>query len=122
MGIVMLAGGKHLGNYYAWNYARDTLALLQSLSPRDICADVVMQSTGTALKVVKKWCFQHPRDVSGWTFLASILDRLEKSERHSATAKGLLEDVDDWKVNVKWEGAAFDAFRNLSGTRREARQ
>ena len=122
MGIVLLAGGKHLGNYYAWNYARDTLALLQSFPPTDICGDVAVQLTGTVLEGVKKWCFQHPRDVSGWTFLASILDRLRKSKSHLATANGLLEDVSDWKVVMKWEGAAFDVFTYLTGTRHEARQ
>ena len=111
LNIVMLAGGKHLANYYAWNYARDVLVLLESFM--DGCSQQ-MDMAESSLEMIKQWCFQHPRDVSGWTFLVWLIERVSGSSSRLGIVRGLLVDVDKWKCTMQWEGAAVDAFVKLT--------
>ncbi|KAL9122521.1 MAG: hypothetical protein Q9187_000921 [Circinaria calcarea] len=75
---VLRAGERHPANYHAFLYARRIVLLLERQKPEPEpeteteteTEDVRARITNT----VHKWCLAHPRDISGWGFLAFWLD------------------------------------------------
>lgn len=65
--LVLRAGERHPRNYYAWQYARDLSAELKGGQE-----GMVLRRRMTVEKVYR-WCLAHPRDISGWSFLAFLL-------------------------------------------------
>lgn len=82
MQIVMRAGDRHPRNYYAWNYARKLLALfLQSTSssfPTSI--PISTPQILSLLTSTHKYCLQHSRDISAWSFLLHLFHYLHWSD------------------------------------------
>lgn len=74
--VVFVAAERHPRNYYAWSHAR----FLVNIYPEGCDNSVV--------SAVRAWCFQHHTDISGWTFLLSLIQRMS-----SALSKVLLTDV-----------------------------
>ena len=76
--IVMNAGERHPRNYYGWNYARDVYRFLVvelgRLGFKGQGQEPLLERE--TVEGVKKWCFMHPRDVSGWAFLVWVLERV----------------------------------------------
>ncbi|KAK2000000.1 hypothetical protein LX36DRAFT_699265 [Colletotrichum falcatum] len=67
--IVMVAGERHPRNYYAWTHAR--------WLTRTFLADAEPEELSSLIQSVKKWSFRHHVDVSGWSFLAHLMERLD---------------------------------------------
>ena len=79
--VVMQAGERHPRNYYAWSYARRLWRHLFSKEAQskpeethDFRRDVKLNVWGETVHGVLRWCFAHPRDISGWSFLLFVLD------------------------------------------------
>lgn len=72
LNIVMRAADRHSRNYHAWNYARSLFTLILTTTP-PISPFIL---TLSALTQVHTWCMTHPRDISGWTFLIFLIQRL----------------------------------------------
>ncbi|KAF1967632.1 protein prenylyltransferase [Bimuria novae-zelandiae CBS 107.79] len=68
---VMKSGERHPKNYYAWQYARTLLGAAPGLLHEGDWVGLRKRLT----MQVRDWCCQHPSDVSGWMFLAWLLER-----------------------------------------------
>lgn len=106
--IVQQAGARHPRNYYSWAYARDLWALLLSEPDiarlqtqggrREVGLDAGFERPNIAywqqdapsrnkqeafisetIDSMHQWCFRHPRDVSGWSFLLFQLQHVPAS-------------------------------------------
>ncbi|KAK1730447.1 hypothetical protein CaCOL14_001070 [Colletotrichum acutatum] len=71
--VVMMAGERHPRNYYAWTHARWLTRTFLVVSELDVLVPLTQS--------VKKWSFRHHSDISGWSFLAYLIDRLGKDDR-----------------------------------------
>ncbi|KAK2027454.1 hypothetical protein LX32DRAFT_640937 [Colletotrichum zoysiae] len=67
--IVMVAGERHPRNYYAWTHAR--------WLTRTFLGDADPEELSSLIQSVKSWSFRHHVDVSGWSFLAHLMERLD---------------------------------------------
>jgi len=61
--VVRRSAQAHPRNYYAWEHARWVGAAMDG------------EESAAALRAQVGWCRRHVADVSGWTFLAWLLDR-----------------------------------------------
>ena len=117
LGIVMKAGGKHVGDYYAWNYARDVLVM--TMDRFDTTGDCrwVLDLLDESVERVKHWCFKHPRDVSGWSFLAWLIGKgVELGGDHWVEVSlACLKDVKTWQTRLSWTGEAYESFSRSAG-------
>ncbi|MCJ1388775.1 hypothetical protein MMC18_001625 [Xylographa bjoerkii] len=105
MDVVLLAAERHRANYHAFHYGRRLLALHPGvLSGKD--GEEVVEK-------VRKWCFAHPRDVSGWGFLAFLLshDGLMANgvERTCLMGTASLK-VQEFVVALEWKGESVEWF------------
>jgi hypothetical protein len=108
LSIIMRAGERHPRNYYAWNYARQLFA---TLSEREEGSKAEMARA--SVEVVKKWCLAHPRDVSGWAFLAFLLGRVDgvgEKERGR-----VVQDTRAFVRKYKWRGESVEWFLKVVG-------
>ncbi|KAK1672456.1 hypothetical protein BDP55DRAFT_558374 [Colletotrichum godetiae] len=71
--VVMMAGERHPRNYYAWTHARWLTKTFLVVSELDVLVSLIHSA--------KQWSFRHHSDISGWSFLAHLLDRLGKDDR-----------------------------------------
>jgi hypothetical protein len=137
LSLVLKAGERHPKNYYAFSYMRELLALLGS-SPvqysrhggcstrlensslaiesnplsRQPCS--VRQSLARALlNEMHAWCLAHPRDISGWAFLAFLLEAVDDG----LIQKTVVEKTVKFALDIVWEGEALWTFVDMSMTR-----
>lgn len=79
---VMRAADRHPRNYYAWGYARALFTHLTIIQPSKHptpTSPIPSLSSSLALSIlpsIHNWCMTHPRDISGWTFLLFLIQRL----------------------------------------------
>ncbi|OHE97066.1 hypothetical protein CORC01_07675 [Colletotrichum orchidophilum] len=97
--VVMMAGERHPRNYYAWTHARWLTKTYLVVPEPDVLVPLIQS--------VKKWSFRHQSDISGWAFLAHLLDRLGKDDRETASlvfneALGLAESLRWYNESVWW--------------------
>ncbi|MCJ1311705.1 hypothetical protein MMC25_005378 [Agyrium rufum] len=88
--VVLQAAARHKGNYHTFLYGRKLLELLESketdsTSFLQVNEAGMEKQEGSTLDVgiiweVHAWCLAHPRDISGWTFLAYLLERYAQVE------------------------------------------
>lgn len=117
--IVMRAADRHPRNYYAWGYARALFTHLTTPSPTKNPT-----STSTSphlsptfslvlpvLPLIHSWCMTHPRDISGWTFLVFLIQRLGLGPEPTSPFSGLSPDDTD-----KQDAANTEVNRILSAT------
>lgn len=119
--IVMKAGERHPRNYYAWNYARQLFRIVVRafVTRVDDYEDLVMDTSGA----VHKWCLMHPRDISGWAFLAFWMENVQEQVRSRKredlrSSEGMLEDevgrvargTRAWVEKYKWKGQSVEWF------------
>ncbi|MCJ1380515.1 hypothetical protein MMC17_003623 [Xylographa soralifera] len=116
MDVVLQAAERHTANYHAFHYGRRVLRLHPGVW---ICGD----GEGVVEKV-RRWCFAHPRDGSGWGFLAFLL-RYEGLVVDGGEEKGLIGKVSDqtreFVTAVGWKGESVEWFlREMDHTAKEA--
>lgn len=153
LSTVLTAGGRHPRNFYAWNYARELLDILAShddasseaerkapSSPRMEIRECLVEDS---VAEVRKWCFGHPRDISGWTFLAFLLremchdgtspststsataamdngssmgaERVETATAKEDAARRVVEETKDFVRKFGWKGASVEWFLKAMG-------
>ncbi|MCJ1425231.1 hypothetical protein MMC29_003119 [Sticta canariensis] len=135
LSIILTAGERHPRNYYAWNYARqllDTLAGRDDVSPKTekrapetLGIEMRKCLVEDSVAAVQKWCFAHPRDISGWAFLAFLLQELHYDRTSITTARSATENEDAPKRVVAetkefvrkfgWRGASVEWFLKAMG-------
>ena len=96
---VCKSGEQHPKNYYAWQYAR-------RLMPR-------IGSSSTKFEIVhhiKDWCYKHPSDISGWSFLLSLVPGLFPMK----TRQNLLRDVVGYAINLRAEQESLWVFIRMA--------
>lgn len=116
--VVMKAGERHPRNYYAWNYARQLYSIILGRSET-----AGVQLMNKSLVKMKKWCLEHPRDISGWAFLAFLLERTEKGGVSGGDADLVDKDkrgrvVQETKAFVRmfeWRGESVGWFLKTMG-------
>jgi hypothetical protein len=106
IGVVLKAADTHKSNYHAFLYARRVLGLVLV---KDMAIDDLV-------KRVQRWAFVHPRDISGWTFLAFLLEwNIHNCSTEAArllaveVRKEALAFVED----LSWSGLSVNAFLNI---------
>lgn len=95
--IVMVAGERHARNYYAWCHGR----WLTGLIGKDQ-EDRVLRG---AVEAVRRWCFRHHTDTSGWSFLLFLLARLDEAARSS-----VLEETCRFATSFQWTNESTWVF------------
>jgi protein prenyltransferase alpha subunit repeat containing protein 1 len=98
--VIMIAAERHPRNYYAWDHAR----WLIRNSTRDASPLAVMADD------VKEWCIRNPQDISGWTFLSSIILSInEEGDRRSESSSVLIEVLEMAK-SFRWKNESVWVF------------
>ena len=77
--IIMKAGERHRMNYYAWQYSRHFLRLIESHHSTEN-HQKLNDLASTLIAMVSEWCIKHPSDTSGLSFLLWLF-----SNDHSTT-------------------------------------
>ncbi|RDA84956.1 hypothetical protein CP532_1736 [Ophiocordyceps camponoti-leonardi (nom. inval.)] len=96
--VILISAERHARNYYAWSHAR---YLIEPMEPGSVSWSCILAQT-------IKWCRCHHDDVSGWTFLAWLL------ERWPAGAKSVLTDVLELTESLRWRNESVWYFlRNV---------
>ena len=118
--IVMLAGERHAKNYHAWEHARQ-VCRLQCDGPKWAKSD---RGNGSSVDKgiigvfhesvarVHKWCIMHPKDISGWAFLAFLLQSPPDESVGLEAAKEIVEDTNRFVEKLDWQGACIKWFLN----------
>ncbi|MCJ1468638.1 hypothetical protein MMC07_007267 [Pseudocyphellaria aurata] len=133
LAVILKAGERHPRNYYSWDYARqllDTLASSEDASfdnGKRALANPEMEMrkclAENSIAEVQKWCFAHPRDISGWAFLAFLLREMRCHGARPTTANrtALAMDVDLRKGTKRVETAMAkeDASQRVVGETKE---
>ncbi|ODA83752.1 hypothetical protein RJ55_02268 [Drechmeria coniospora] len=120
--VVLVSAERHGRNYYAWSHGRQ----LVSLHPHD--------ASTALLDEVKKWCFGHHDDVSGWMFALFLLRRFPEEAASLFDETLRLAETFHWRNESVWyflrnllmsglvEGAAEKRFRSVrEGLQQDAR-
>lgn len=94
--VIFVSAERHPRNYYAWCHARH---LVNAWEPTQ--ADAAFS---TMLGDAKRWCFGHPSDISGWIFLAFLL------ERWPAEAASVLSETTRLAKSFRWRNESVWCF------------
>lgn len=103
---VCKSGQRHPNNYYAWQYAR---RLVLALSRVAVEVDVPFPFDWVVSAFSNKvgaWCFKHPSDISGWSFLLFLLARLDPDDERDE----IVEKVLQYASKVKSENESLWVF------------
>ncbi|RCI12511.1 hypothetical protein L249_0355 [Ophiocordyceps polyrhachis-furcata BCC 54312] len=96
--VILISAERHARNYYAWRHARH---LIESVEPGSANWSCILAQT-------VKWCRCHHDDVSGWMFLALLL------ERWPAGADSVVADVLELTESLRWRNESVWYFlRNV---------
>lgn len=117
LAVIMRAGDRHPRNYYAWNYARRLFQFLSSEVSNEAATDPFFLTIDTTERV-QQWCFQHPRDISGWSFLAFLLEQPsthrvpseEKNKDVIGMRANAVAETEEWARKFAWEGESVTWF------------
>lgn len=101
--VVLKAAERHQHNYHAWNYLRK---LVRQFISTDSSSPDIDTALRDCVEMVHSWCTQHPRDVSGWSFLLFLL-RLAKD---SELAGDIIELVAKRAISLQFGGEAVWGF------------
>ncbi|OAA73864.1 Protein prenyltransferase [Cordyceps fumosorosea ARSEF 2679] len=113
--LIFVSAERHPRNYYAWCHARYLLDLhhhhrrsgtpavaqKHEEEPQQGPAAALLE---TVTGMVKRWCFRHPDDTSGWSFLAVLV------ERQAAAAPTLFAETLRLVEDLSWRGEAAWCF------------
>lgn len=140
----MAAGERHARNYYAWNYGRDVVRLASTSrngggggQPGGEEAEEEEEEENgwqDCVTKVHKWCLAHPRDISGWSFLAFLLNThpsppsttsqrltgegkeaetmgvMREWNRKEATIREIIARTQDFVEKYGWKGESIEWF------------
>lgn len=113
--IVMVSGERHPRNYYAWDHAR---WLSHDLGRWDIDSTLV----ATISNDVKRWCFKHPSDISGWTFLMFLLERISDTALQQDTQEAILTETLELTKSFRWTNESVWVFLRTVMAKDHSRQ
>jgi hypothetical protein len=106
--VVMLAGERHPRNYYAWHHARYLMTFV------DWSTDTPMRNE--LLRAVVDWCCRHHDDISGWSFLQSLL--LTDGRYDSKTVSDVFKEVLGLASLLRWANESVWVFlRTMAASR-----
>ncbi|KAI5845425.1 hypothetical protein BZA05DRAFT_150048 [Tricharina praecox] len=135
LAIVRASAEQHAKNYYAWEHARWAVGFFGSgtthgadtpaADTADMSADTADTSADMSADMIAqqlRWCRQHVSDVSGWTFLAWVLERSAAGVGAGAGAReGVLAEVLKFAVVAPGHEALWAFVRIVAvGLEREA--
>ncbi|TID13757.1 protein prenyltransferase [Venturia nashicola] len=105
MTIVFRSAERHQHNYYAWQYARRFISLLElGVEKYERCGVI----THVALmEETYKWCERHPSDTSGWSFLLFLM---QKSSSDTEYITALLWKTAELAKSFQWNKEALWHF------------
>ena len=92
---VCKSGEQHPKNYYAWQYLRKLLPMIDDTYMTDKYAHHV-----------KEWCFKHPSDISGWSFLLFLLPQVLPLPKSQI----IIRDVFKYAINLRAEQESLWIF------------
>ncbi|MCJ1246085.1 hypothetical protein MMC30_003289 [Trapelia coarctata] len=119
---ILSAASRHKSNYHAFHYGRRLLSLLSPSSPPthpslpDPFFILSSAELEDVVQEVRKWCLAHPRDISGWGFLAWLLRwGVEGKEGTGDThwrdvVYREVKKVEEFVRRVGWKGASVEWF------------
>lgn len=88
---VCKSGQRHPTNYYAWQYAR-RLVIASARVAADVDVPFPFDWVVSAFSdKVCAWCFKHPSDISGWSFLLFLLARIEPIDERDEIVEKVLQ-------------------------------
>lgn len=88
---VCKAGERHPTNYYAWQYARRLVLALGRIA-NEVDAPFPFDWVVSAFSdQVCAWCFKHPGDISGWSYLLFLLVRLDPVDERDEIVEKVLQ-------------------------------
>lgn len=130
--LIFISAERHPRNYYAWCHARYLLGAERRRSqgrrgdeqgqratqqptrhqPQDT------ETLATSMEMVKKWCFSHPDDISGWSFLTVLVEQQQQQhgqeEQSSPPAVALFSETLRLAEAYSWKGESVWYFlRNM---------
>ncbi|OAA78345.1 Protein prenyltransferase [Akanthomyces lecanii RCEF 1005] len=122
--LIFVSAERHPRNYYAWCHARYLLGLAsrrsQGQSTADGDAQGQQQQPASANpekipQTVKNWCFSHPDDISGWSFLTVLVEQQQQHpQATTTTAPALFSETLHLAEAFSWRGESVWYFlRNM---------
>ena len=100
------SGERHPTNYYAWAYARRLINALDRISDTveaPFPFDWVVSAFSDRLTA---WCFKHPSDTSGWSYLLFLLSKLDPVDERD----DIVEKVIRYAAKMKSENESLWVF------------
>lgn len=116
LNTVMIAGERHAKNYHAWEYARQVWRLFWAerrgtKSERDRNkSEEDIPIFGECVILIHQWCMKHPRDISGWTFLAFLLQSPPTGISLLEEITRVIERTERFVETLDWKGAGVEWF------------
>ncbi|KZL64527.1 protein prenyltransferase [Colletotrichum tofieldiae] len=104
--IVMVAGERHPRNYYAWTHAR--------WLTRTFLVDAEPEVLSSLIQSVKRWSFRHHVDVSGWSFLAHLMEKLDGCGKK--TSLSVFEETLRLTESLQWCNESVWWFLRTTGS------
>ena len=102
--VVMVAGERHPRNYYAWDHAR---WLFREPGPE---ATTTAAAAAIVAGDVKKWCFRHPSDTSGWSFLLFLVSKIPDPELRRTTHAAVVAETLELADAFRWVNESVWVF------------
>lgn len=123
LAVVMRAGERHPRNYYGWHYAREVCGMFKEVEILDEREEAAGGAGGRGgwrrgmVEKVRGWCFLHPRDVSGWSFLAWLLEEqmnmsgcVERGEAREDMVENIVIETEAFVAKYEWRGQSIEWF------------
>ncbi len=101
--IIMVSGERHPRNCYGWHHARWPF---HDLGRWGIDAPLVAAVAGD----VKRWCFKHPSDISGWSFLMFLVDKIPDQELRRTTQEATITETLELADTFRWTNETVWVF------------
>ncbi|KAJ0165855.1 Protein prenyltransferase alpha subunit repeat-containing protein 1 [Colletotrichum tanaceti] len=105
--IVMVAGERHPRNYYAWTHARWLI--------RTCLVDSEPEVLQSLIQSVKRWSFRHHVDVSGWSFLAHLMESLD--DKGKQISLSVFEETLRLTESLRWHNESVWWFLRTMASR-----
>lgn len=113
LGIILKAADRHFANYAAFQYGRLLIRHLgdECLTPESVETSGFVKFYVKTLRTLQKWCFAHPRDISGWSFFEFMLSeqlRLHhfwgsEFNKHIPAVHHVKGEVEKWAQDTGWK-------------------
>lgn len=103
--IIFHSAERHQHNYYAWQYARRLISLLEPNCSQEKRVEVRVSSG--LLEETFTWCLQHPSDTSGWSFLLFLMQRPSQNREKITTT---MRKTAEFAASYRWNKEALWHF------------